>query len=78
VIAACRIHATNEVVRESALCTVNSTEYGKKVQDPFYMDMKDSTDMTYQTVWLKVLSYMVRSETEWDAEDHPGYRLTSS
>jgi hypothetical protein len=78
VIAACRIHATNKVVGESALCTVNSTEYEKKVQDPFYMDMKDSTDMTYQTVWLKVLSYMVRSETEWDAEDRPGYRLTSS
>ena len=47
VIAACRIHATDEVVGESALCTVNSTEYGKKVQDLFYMDIKDSTDMTY-------------------------------
>ena len=43
VIKACRIHATDEVVGEAALCTVNSVEYGKKVQDPFYIDMKDNT-----------------------------------
>jgi hypothetical protein len=50
VIRACRIHATDEVVGESALCTVNSVEYGKKVQDPFYIDMKQNTSVKYQTV----------------------------
>jgi hypothetical protein len=76
VIKACRIHATDEVVGESALCTVNSVEYGKKVQDPFYIDMKDNTHSKYQTVWLQILSYVVRCETDWAAEDRPGYRLT--
>lgn len=73
VIRACCAHARDEVVGESALCTVNSVEYGKKAQDPFYMDMKDDTSEKYQTVWLQMLSYMVRAETDWEARERPGY-----
>jgi hypothetical protein len=40
---ACRVHATEEVVGEAALCKVNAVEYRKKAEDPFYMDMKDNT-----------------------------------
>ena len=76
VIQACHIYAIDEVVGKSALCAVNSTEYGKRVQDPFYMDMKDNTNVTYQTVWLQMLSYVVHVETEWEAEDRSGYRMT--
>ena len=76
VIKACRIHATDEVAGEAALCTVNSVEYGKKVQNPFYMDMKENTRSKYQAVWLQILSYIVRCETDWAAEDRHGYRLT--
>ena len=76
VIKACRIYTTDRVAREAALCTVNSVEYGKKVQDPFYMDIKKDTRSKYQTVWLQILSYIVRCETDWVADDRPGYRLT--
>jgi hypothetical protein len=41
---------------KSALCTVNSVEYGKKVQDPFYMDMKENTSVKY-TVEKKQIAY---------------------
>jgi superfamily II DNA or RNA helicase len=77
IIKACHIHATDEVVGESALCKVNAVEYGKKVPNPFYMDMKDNTDVTYQAVWLQILSYVIRAETDWEAEERPEYRLTS-
>ena len=71
-----RNHTTDEVVGEAALCTVNSVEYGKKTQNPFYMDMKANTYCDYQAVWLQILSYIVRCETDWVADDRPGYRLT--
>ena len=45
------------------MCTVNFVEYRKKVQDPFYMDLKKDTCSKYQTVWLQILSYIVRCET---------------
>lgn len=76
IIDACCMHATDNVVGEAALCTVNSIEYGKKVQEPFYMDMKENTRVKYQAVWLQLLSYVVRSETDLAAENRPGYRLT--
>ncbi len=43
----CKVHATEEVVGESALCTVNAIKYGRKAEDPFYMDMKDNTAEGY-------------------------------
>ena len=64
VIKACCAHARDKVVRESALCTVNSVEYGKKVQDLFYIDIKDDTSRKYQTVWLQMLSYLICAETD--------------
>lgn len=76
IIDACCMHASDNVVGEAALCTVNPIEYGKKVQEPFYMVMKDNTRVKYQSVWLQLLSYVVRSETDLAAEDRPGYRLT--
>ena len=78
VIVVCRVHATEEEVGEAALCKVNTIEYGKKVEKPFYMDMKDHTEVKYQTVWLQMLSFIVRAETQWAEEDRPKYRLTSS
>ena len=75
VIKACRNHATDEVVGEAALYTVNSVEYGKKTQNPFYMDIKANTHRDYQAVWLQILSYIVRCK-DWVANDRPGYRLT--
>lgn len=39
-----RVHAIEEVVGEITLCKVNTVEYGKKVEDPFYIDMKDRTN----------------------------------
>lgn len=40
------------------------------------MDMKENTCNKYQVVWLQILSYIVQCETDWAAEDRPGYRLT--
>jgi hypothetical protein len=40
-------HTRDKVVGESVLYTVNSMEYGKKAQDPFYMDIKDDTSEKY-------------------------------
>jgi len=76
IIDACHQHATPEVIGEPALCAVNSVEYEKKVEDPFYMIMKDDTDRRYRTVWMQILSFIVRSEKEWEQDDRPGYRLT--
>jgi hypothetical protein len=59
VIQAYCIYATDKVAGEAALYTVNSIEYSKKVQDPFYMDMKENTRSKYQAVWLQILSYIV-------------------
>jgi superfamily II DNA helicase RecQ len=73
---ACRAHARQEVVGEAALCKVNAIEYGKKAEDPFYMDMKDSTVKSYPEVWKQILSYIVRTY-KWKPEDRPGYKLTS-
>ncbi|OBT40742.1 hypothetical protein VE00_09797 [Pseudogymnoascus sp. WSF 3629] len=39
----CRKHVVEEVVGEAALFRVDGTEYGKKGENPFYMDMKDGT-----------------------------------
>jgi hypothetical protein len=50
VIKVCCAYTRDEVVGESTLYTVNSVEYSKKVQDLFYMDMKDNTSVKYQTV----------------------------
>ena len=47
---ACQVHATEEVVGEAALCKVNAVEYKKKAEDPFYMNMKDNTQVSYTKV----------------------------
>lgn len=73
---ACKAHAKEEVVGESALCKVNAVEYGKTSQDPFYMDMKDSTEKSYPEVWKQILSYIVRTRG-WEPEERPGYKFTS-
>jgi superfamily II DNA helicase RecQ len=73
---ACKVHATEEVVGESALCTVNAVEYGKKAEDPFYMDMKDNTKEGYTSVWKQMLSFIVRTQ-QWEPDDRPGYKLTA-
>ena len=74
---ACRVHATEEVVGEAALCKVNAVEYGKKAEDPFYMDMKDNTQVSYTEVWKQMLSFIVRAETKWEPDDRPGYKFTA-
>jgi hypothetical protein len=58
---ACKIYATEEVVGEAALCTVNAVKYGKKAEDPFYIDMKDNTQLGYTEVWKQMLSFIVRT-----------------
>jgi hypothetical protein len=64
IIKACYIYATDKVVGESALYKVNAVEYRKKVPNLFYIDIKDNTDITYQAVWLQILSYVIRAETD--------------
>jgi superfamily II DNA helicase RecQ len=76
IIDACHQHATAEVVGESALCKVNAVEYGKKTEDPFYMEMKDNTRLKYRNVWLQITSFIIRAETKLDEKERPDYRLT--
>jgi hypothetical protein len=71
-----RRHIAEEVMGEAALFIVNATEYGKKGDNPFYMDMKEHTHSRYQGYWRQILSFVVRGELEWAAEDRPHYRLT--
>lgn len=73
----CQVHATEEVVGEAALCKVNTVEYGKKAEDPFYMDMKDNTQSAYTEVWKQMLSFIVRTQMKWEPDDRPGYQFTS-
>jgi hypothetical protein len=43
----CQKHVVEEVVGEAALFQVNATEYSKKGENPFYMEMKDGTHVRY-------------------------------
>ena len=47
----CQKHVVEEVVGEAALFAVNATEYGKKGENPFYMDMKENTHSKYRGYW---------------------------
>src|SRR5258706_3620353 len=44
-------HAVEMVVGEQVLLKVNSIEYGRVHDKPFYIDMKDDTDSRYREVW---------------------------
>lgn len=72
----CQKHVVEEVVGEAALFRVNATEYGKKGENPFYMDLKDKTHLDYRAYWKQILSFVVRAEMEWKKEERPQYRFT--
>ncbi|KFZ24703.1 hypothetical protein V502_00818, partial [Pseudogymnoascus sp. VKM F-4520 (FW-2644)] len=72
----CQKHVVEEVVGEAALFHVNATEYGKKGENPFYMDLKDKTHLDYRAYWKQILSFVVRAELEWTKEERPQYRFT--
>ncbi|OBT50807.1 hypothetical protein VE04_09301 [Pseudogymnoascus sp. 24MN13] len=69
-------HVVEEVVGEAALFRVNATEYGKKGENPFYMDLKDRTHLSYRAYWKQMLSFVVRAELDWEKEERPPYRFT--
>lgn len=58
--------------------TTGATEYGKKGESPFYMDLKDLTHVSYRACWKQMLSFIVRAELDWTKEERPQYRLTQS
>jgi hypothetical protein len=72
----CQKHVVEEVVGEAALFRVNATEYGKKGENPFYMDLKEDTHSKYRAYWKQILSFIVRAELKWDKEERPQYRFT--
>jgi hypothetical protein len=76
VIDASQKHVVEEIIGEAALFRVNATEYGKKGENPFYMDMKENTEGKYRGIWKQMLSFVVRAETKWPVEDRPHYRFT--
>ncbi|KFY04739.1 hypothetical protein O988_00564 [Pseudogymnoascus sp. VKM F-3808] len=72
----CQKHVVEEVVGEAALFRVNATEYGKKGENPFYMDLKDRTHLIYRAYWKQMLNFVVRAELDWEKKERPPYRFT--
>jgi hypothetical protein len=60
----CQKHVVEEVVGEAALFRVNATEHRKKGENPFYIDLKDHTHLSYWVYWKQILSFVVWAELD--------------